>query len=41
MKVAKLHWTPLKIDVKRDKWSLCSKMKRKDEDEAVTGGFRR
>ena len=41
VKVAKLHWTPLKIDVKRDKWSLYSKIKRKDEDEAMTGGFRR
>ena len=27
----KLHWTPLHIDIKRDKWSLKSKKPNNDE----------
>ena len=28
-----LHWAPLKMDMKRDKWSIVSKLKQKEEDE--------
>lgn len=31
----KLHWAPLKVDVKRDKWTIASKLKLKDDDPFV------
>ena len=29
---SKLHWAPLKVDIKRDKWMISSKLKKKDDD---------
>ena len=37
VKPEKLHWAPLKVDVKRDKWSI--KAKRKPDSAAVAATF--
>jgi len=36
---SRLHWTPLLVDVKRDKWSLRSKRQVKDSDDQHIAGM--